>query len=346
MLGPARGDAAPGPDDHRVAGHASVARRSTTRRGGAVRRRLRRRVRPRRTPASTGILYGLQRGRLVSGSVGDLRVVDGPLGREQRRVRARSPSRPSATGRRRDRRTAPGPGRPAAVARRRRPGRHPGARRHRCHPAVLGRVGPAVAARPRPARRAGAGRRRRRRVREVEVPGSPGPTPGGSSCPVTAPGWSRSSTGPTGDQVVAARIVLDSTRSGRPRRRSRPSSGPSTGRTAIDVAWTASAEIAVLTPARPGELFEVETVAADGATVGVDTLSTIVPGRVIGLAGEPYTETPVFAVTRDALVDIRTRDARSPPTGSATSTTPAESPQARDRRGCPPPGRGIRSHRG
>ena len=50
----------------------------------------------------------------------------------------------------------------------------------------------------------------------------------------------------------------------------------------------------------------METVAVDGATVGVDTLSTMVTGRVIGLAGEPYAETPVYAVARDALVDIRT----------------------------------------
>jgi hypothetical protein len=78
------------------------------------------------------------------------------------------------------------------------------------------------------------------------------------------------------------------------------------GQQAIDVAWTEAAQVAVVSPARPGELFEVETVAADGATVGVDTLSTVVTGRVIGLAGEPYTETPVYAVTRDVLVDIRT----------------------------------------
>ena len=32
--------------------------------------------------ASTGILYGLQRGRIVAGSLDDLRAVDGPLGRE------------------------------------------------------------------------------------------------------------------------------------------------------------------------------------------------------------------------------------------------------------------------
>lgn len=75
---------------------------------------------------------------------------------------------------------------------------------------------------------------------------------------------------------------------------------------AIDVAWTGVAEVAVLTPARPGELFEVETVAADGATVGVDTLSSMVPGRVLGLAGEPYADTPIYAITRDALIDVRT----------------------------------------
>ena len=112
---------------------------------------------------------------------------------------------------------------------------------------------------------------------------------------------------PEGDQLVAARVVLDN--SGRVARIVESTAIRTlTGQHAIDIAWTSSAQIAVLSPARPGELYEIETVAADGATVGVDTLSTMVPGRVVGLAGEPSTETPVYAVTRNALIDIGTFD--------------------------------------
>ena len=133
---------------------------------------------------------------------------------------------------------------------------------------------------------------------------------------------------PRGDELVAARIVLDP--GGRVARvvESTVIRSLDEGQRAIDVAWTGPAEIAVLTPARPGELYEVETVAADGATVGVDTLSTMVTGRVIGLAGEPYAETPVYAVARDALVDIRTERGVPDHRPSASSTTEGESPQA------------------
>ena len=52
--------------------------------------------------------------------------------------------------------------------------------------------------------------------------------------------------------------------------------------------------------------FPMPDIPSDGATVGVDTLSTMVPGRVIGLAGDPSADTTVYAVTRNALIDIRT----------------------------------------
>jgi hypothetical protein len=117
---------------------------------------------------------------------------------------------------------------------------------------------------------------------------------------------------PGGDRVVAARVVLGDESRGRVARVVESSVIRTlTGRRAIDVAWTAAAQIAVLSPA--GELFEVETVAADGATVGVDTLSTMVTGRVIGLASEPYVDTPVYAVGRGVLIDIRTGERVSAP---------------------------------
>lgn len=80
------------------------------------------------------------------------------------------------------------------------------------------------------------------------------------------------------------------------------------GARATDVAWTGPAEIAVLTPARPEALFEVESVSADGASVDVDTLSTIVSGEVRGLAGAPSADVPVYAVLPDGLVDVRSAE--------------------------------------
>lgn len=75
--------------------------------------------------------------------------------------------------------------------------------------------------------------------------------------------------------------------------------------TIIDVAWSSPTAIAVLTPASSRRLFEIDTVVADGASVGTDTLSTIVSGPALGLAASPDEELVPYAVLRDALVDLR-----------------------------------------
>ncbi len=254
---------------------------------------------------SAGVLYGLRRGRVVSGSIGDLRVVDGPLGRERGRFASVA--------------VAPVGDRVAAVSEDRRQ--------------VL--VAPLRSAEGSPVARTlvpdgtdvtkpswdssgrlwilDQGPRGARllvsedgiSVRDVRVPGVTGAD--ARRLLVSRDGTRLIAlvARPSGDRLVAARVVLDSR--GRVARVTDSTVIRTlTGRQVIDVAWTEAAEIAVVTPARAGELFEVETVAADGATVGVDTLSTMVSGRVIGLAGEPDTETPVYAVTRAAVVDIRT----------------------------------------
>ncbi len=256
---------------------------------------------------SAGVLYGLQRGRLVSGSVDDLRVVDGPLGREQRRFAAVA--------------VAPVGDRIAAVTEDLRqvlvaPLRSPDGETvvDTLVPDGTGITQPSWDASGRLwiLDRGPLGARllvsdRGIEVREVRVPGV-------TSTDARRILVSRDGTRlialvnrPEGDQLVAARVVLDN--SGRVARIVESTAIRTlTGQHAIDIAWTSSAQIAVLSPARPGELYEIETVAADGATVGVDTLSTMVPGRVVGLAGEPSTETPVYAVTRNALIDIGTFD--------------------------------------
>ncbi len=72
-----------------------------------------------------------------------------------------------------------------------------------------------------------------------------------------------------------------------------------------DIAWTSPVRVGLLTATAPGSLYEVDVVAADGASVGVDVLSTaIVSGRLLGFAAAPSTGTPMFAVYADRYVDM------------------------------------------
>lgn len=254
---------------------------------------------------SAGVLYGLRRGRLVVGGFGELQSVDGPFGRDPNQLASVA--------------VAPGGNRVAAVTRDRRQVLV-GALRAPEDGSGIAVLVPDGTDLSRPSwdasgrlwllDRTSQGARLLvsdgdERVREVDVPGISGTE--ARRILVSRDGTRLVAlvSGPKGDQLVAARIVIDGL--GRVDRVIGATVIWSvTGAAAIDIAWTGAAEIAVLTPARPGELFEVETVAADGATVGVDTLSTMVSGRILGLAGEPYAQTPIYAVARDSLVDIRT----------------------------------------
>jgi hypothetical protein len=73
-----------------------------------------------------------------------------------------------------------------------------------------------------------------------------------------------------------------------------------------DIAWTSPISVALLSQVVPGELFEVRTVAVDGAPAGDEALSTTISARVVGLAGSPVEDARQYAVTRDALVDLAT----------------------------------------
>jgi hypothetical protein len=84
-------------------------------------------------------------------------------------------------------------------------------------------------------------------------------------------------------------------------------SGIGGGKQIVDVAWTSPSTIAVLTPVRRGSLFEVDTVVADGSTLGEDAGSTIVNGKVLGLAGSPDVDQPSYAVLGRGLTDLDTR---------------------------------------
>ncbi|GAA3807843.1 LpqB family beta-propeller domain-containing protein [Nocardioides panacisoli] len=86
----------------------------------------------------------------------------------------------------------------------------------------------------------------------------------------------------------------------------------------VDIAWTSPSTIAVLTPVRRGSLFEVDTVVADGSTLGEDAGSTIVTGRVRGLAGSPDVDQPSYAVLGRGLTDLVTRVATEIGGGAVT----------------------------
>lgn len=106
-----------------------------------------------------------------------------------------------------------------------------------------------------------------------------------------------------GDEVVGARVQINDR--GRVERVRTPFLVRAAEGTRVDsVEWTSPIRIGVLTPTAPGSLYEVDVVAADGASFGVDVLSTIVNGLVIGLAASPSTDTSMYAVYADRYVDL------------------------------------------
>ena len=68
--------------------------------------------------------------------------------------------------------------------------------------------------------------------------------------------------------------------------------------------------MALLSQVVPGELFEVRTVAVDGAPAGTEALSRTVNARVTALAGSPAEGAQQYAVTREGLVDLGTGGVR------------------------------------
>ncbi|KAB2811721.1 hypothetical protein F9L07_07640 [Pimelobacter simplex] len=109
--------------------------------------------------------------------------------------------------------------------------------------------------------------------------------------------------GPDGDRVLGARVVLGARgRVGLTHEASVVR--PADGSRIADLSWTSPIQIGLLAPTSPGVLSEVDVVSADGATVGVDALSTIVTGRVIGFTASPVADTPMLAVYGDRYIDV------------------------------------------
>lgn len=106
-----------------------------------------------------------------------------------------------------------------------------------------------------------------------------------------------------GDEVVGVRVAINGR--GRVAGTNAPVVvRPAEGTSIVDLAWTSPIRIALLTTSSPGSFHEVDVVAADGATVGIDGLSTIVSGRLLGLAGAPLSGSPMLAVYPDRYVDL------------------------------------------
>ena len=109
--------------------------------------------------------------------------------------------------------------------------------------------------------------------------------------------------GPGGDRVVGARVVIGS-RGAVTQTRGPSVIRPADGSRITDLAWSSPIQIGLLSPTSPGALAEVDVVSADGATVGVDALSSIVTGRVVGFTASPVAGTPMLAVYADRYVDV------------------------------------------
>ena len=71
-----------------------------------------------------------------------------------------------------------------------------------------------------------------------------------------------------------------------------------------DIGWSSPTSVAVLHRVAR-ELFELRTIAVDGAPSGVDDLLTTLPGRLRGLATSPVAAETLFAVTSSSLLDPR-----------------------------------------
>lgn len=254
--------------------------------------------------SSSGLLFGLSQGRLYWGSTGSLVPVTGPFGDEGRDLLAVA--------------AAPDASRAAAVDQ---DGRRLVTAPVRERPGADVRTVVAGTAFARPtwdnSRRLWVLDRRpggavvwsveRGRVRQLDVPGVTGER--ARHLLVSRDGTRLVAVVRTaaGDQVVGVRLVIDGR--GRIARVVAPFVvRPADGTRIHDLAWTSPISLALLTQTAAGALYEVDVVAADGASVGLDSLSTVVSGRVRGIAGSPTPDAPTFAVFSDRYLDVVTQE--------------------------------------
>ena len=79
-----------------------------------------------------------------------------------------------------------------------------------------------------------------------------------------------------------------------------------------DIGWASPTSIAVL--ARPASnISELRTVPVDGAPAAIGSISTTWPGKVRGIATSPTTTDPLYLWTQDGLIDVTSRGASTVP---------------------------------
>jgi len=127
--------------------------------------------------------------------------------------------------------------------------------------------------------------------------------------------------GAGGDTLRAGRILVDG--QGRVDKagpsRKIPVEGVDRARI-TDIAWISPTSVLVLRPvSQDPPLFEVRTVAVDGAPTTAEALTTSVSGRVVALAASADTSTTPYAVTPEELVDLNTGAAIPLPEGRVTA---------------------------
>jgi hypothetical protein len=75
-----------------------------------------------------------------------------------------------------------------------------------------------------------------------------------------------------------------------------------------DIGWASPTSIAVL--ARPAStISELRTVPVDGAPAAIGSISTTWPGKVRGIASSPTATDPLYLWTKDGLIDVTSRGA-------------------------------------
>ena len=127
--------------------------------------------------------------------------------------------------------------------------------------------------------------------------------------------------GAGGDQLRAGRILFDGQGGVDVAGSSRRIQVEGVDRARItDIAWNSPTSVIVLRPvSQDPPLFEVRTVAVDGAPASAEALSTSVSGRVVALASSADDSTIPYAVTRAELVDLDTGATIPFPEGRVTS---------------------------
>ena len=85
-----------------------------------------------------------------------------------------------------------------------------------------------------------------------------------------------------------------------------------------DIGWHTPTTIVAL-QVLTGELSQVRTIAVDGSPPGLDSLSTTLRGRVLGLAASPVAAESLYAITRASLIDLSNPERGIAPVDPAVS---------------------------